>query len=51
MKPRLGRRNKNDEGRYSNCTYVVWDIDLRNVFVDASGDMYVVDAEIRKVDN
>ena len=27
---------------------VVWDVVPRNVLVDADGDMYVVDAEIKK---
>ena len=45
----LGFTKENDEGRYSNGTYVVWDVVPRNVLVDADGDMYVVDAEIRKV--
>ena len=45
----LGFSEENDEGRYSNGTYVVWDVVPRNVLVDADGDMYVVDAEIRKV--
>ena len=45
----LGFSKENDEGRYSNGTYVVWDVVPRNVLVDADGDMYVVDAEIKKV--
>ena len=45
----LGFTKENDEGRYSNGTYVVWDIVPRNVLVDADGDMYVVDAEIKKM--
>ena len=32
---------------YSNGTYLVWDVVPRNVLVDADGDMYVVDAEIK----
>ena len=43
----LGFTKENDEGRYSNGTYVVWDVVPRNVLVDADGDMYVVDAEIK----
>ena len=42
----LGFTKENDEGRYSNGTYVVWDVVPRNVLVDADGDMYVIDAEI-----
>ena len=33
----------------SNETYVVWDVVPRNVLVDADGDMYVVDAKIKKL--
>ena len=44
----LGFTKENVEGRYSNGTYVVWDVLPRNVLVDADGDIYVVDAEIKK---
>ena len=44
----LGFTKENDEGRYSNGTYLVWDVLPRNVLVDADGDMYVVDAEIKR---
>lgn len=47
----LGFTKENDGGRYSNGTYVVWDVVPRNVLVDADGDMYVVDAEIKIVKN
>lgn len=43
----LGFTKENDEGRYSNGKYVVWDVVPRNVLVDSDGDMYVVDAEIK----
>ena len=43
----LGFAKENNEGRYSNGTYIVWDVVPRNVLVDADGDMYVVDAEIK----
>ena len=46
----LGFTKENDEGRYSNGTYVVWDVVPRNVLVDADGDMYVVDAEIMNIE-
>ena len=45
----LGFTKENNEGRYTNGTYVVWDVVPRNVLVDADGDMYVVDAEIKKL--
>ena len=44
----LGFTKENDVGRYSNGTYLVWDVLPRNVLVDADGDIYVVDAEIKK---
>ena len=44
----LGFTKENNEGRYSNGTYLVWDVVPRNVLVDADGDIYVVDAEIKK---
>ena len=42
----LGFLKKNNDGRYANSDYEVWDLVPRNVLVDADGDMYVVDAEI-----
>ena len=45
----LGFVKQNEVGRYSNATYIVWDLVPRNVLVDADGDMYVVDAEIKKI--
>jgi len=47
----LGFIKENDEGRYTNGEYLVWDVVPRNVLVDADGDMYVVDAEIKIVKN
>ena len=43
----LGFTKEKDKGRYANGTYLVWDVVPRNVLVDADGDMYVVDAEIK----
>ena len=43
----IGFTKENDEGRYSNGTYIVWDVVPRNVLADTDGDMYVVDAEIK----
>jgi hypothetical protein len=45
----LGFTKENDEGRYSNGAYVVWDVVPRNVLADTDGDMYVVDAEMKKL--
>ena len=36
-------------GHYSNDIYEVWDILPRNVLVDSEGDIYVIDAEIKKI--
>lgn len=45
----LGFTKENDEGRYSNDKYVVWDVVPRNVLADEDGDMYVVDAEMKSI--
>lgn len=45
----LGFEKTNTEGRFSNNTYEVWDLVPRNVLVDAEGDIYVVDAEIKHI--
>ena len=42
----LGFR-KTGEGRYENDVYEVWDVLPKNVLKSASGNIYVVDAEIR----
>lgn len=44
----LGFTKKNNEGRFVNDMYEVWDLVPRNVLKDKDGDMYVVDAEIKK---
>ena len=44
----LGFTKRNNEGRFVNNMYEVWDLVPRNVLKDKDGDMYVVDAEIRK---
>ena len=46
----IGFTKENIEGRFTNGDYVVWDLVPRNVLIDADGDMYVVDAEIKKAD-
>ena len=38
---------KQEEGRYANHTYEVWDLLPRNVLKDTDGDIYVIDAEIK----
>jgi len=45
----LGFVKKNYEGRFANDVYEVWDIVPRNVLKDKDGDIYVVDAEIKKL--
>ena len=45
----LGFEKGNEEGRFSNDTYEVWDVLPRNVLVDDEGDIFVVDAEIKSL--
>ena len=45
----LGFTKENSVGRYSNGTYLVWDVVPRNALVDSDGDIYVVDAEIKRI--
>lgn len=44
----IGFIKKNNEGRYANNEYEVWDLVPRNVLKDKDGDMYVIDAEIAR---
>lgn len=37
-------------GGWKNETYLVWDLLPKNVLVDRDGDIYVIDAEIRKIE-
>jgi hypothetical protein len=43
----LGFVKQNDEGRYANEKYEVWDLVPRNVLKDKEGDIFIVDAEIK----
>jgi len=45
----IGFTKLNDKGRFANEEYAVWDLVPRNVLRDKDGDMYVVDAEIAKI--
>ena len=45
----LGFSKKNSEGRFINQDYEVWDLLPRNVLKDSDGDIYIVDAEIKKI--
>ena len=47
----IGFTKKNYEGRFANNMYEVWDLVPRNVLKDKDGDIYVVDAEIKAVQN
>ena len=44
----LGFEKQNDEGRYSNKDFQVWDLVPRNVLKDKDGDLYIVDSEIAR---
>ena len=43
----LGFEKTSTPGRFSNKSYEIWDLLPRNVLVDADGDIFVVDAEIK----
>ena len=42
----IGFTKQNDEGRYANNEFVVWDLVPRNVLRDKDGDIFIIDAEI-----
>lgn len=44
----LGFNREDVVGRYSNPDYIVWDLIPRNALHDRDGDIFVVDAEIKK---
>ena len=44
----IGFTKQNDEGRYANAEYEVWDLVPRNVLRDKDGDIFIIDAEIAK---
>ena len=44
----IGFTKQNNEGRFSNDEYVVWDLVPRNVLRDRDGDIFIIDAEIAK---
>ena len=44
----LGFNREEGTGRYSNAKYLVWDLIPRNVLRDRDGDVFVVDAEIKR---
>ena len=45
----LGFEKTSEEGRFSNGIYEAWDLLPRNVLVDADGDIFVVDSEIKRL--
>lgn len=45
----LGFEKITEEGRFRNNEYEVWDVVPRNVLVDDDGDIFVVDAEIKRI--
>ena len=44
----IGFNREDIVGRYSNAAYIIWDLLPRNVLRDRDGDIFVVDAEIKK---
>ena len=44
----LGFNREEGEGRYSNAEYTVWDLVPKNVLRDQDGDIFVIDAEIKR---
>ena len=44
----IGFTKVNENGRFANGEFEVWDLVPRNVLQDCDGDIYVVDAEIKK---
>ena len=45
----LGFTKTEHKGHFTNGTYKAWDLLPRNVLVDKDGDLYVVDAEIKRL--
>ena len=45
----LGFEKTAEKGRYRNNQYEAWDIVPRNVLIDYEGDIFVVDAEIKRI--
>ena len=44
----IGFSKMADDGHYANAIYEVWDLLPRNVLKDNEGDLFVIDAEIKK---
>lgn len=43
----IGFSKLNNEGRYANADFEVWDLVPRNVLKDNGGDVFIIDAEIK----
>ena len=43
----IGFTKLNNEGRYANDDFEVWDLVPRNVLKDSGGDIFIIDAEIK----
>ena len=43
----IGFTKMNNEGRYANPDFEVWDLVPRNVLKDKGGDIFIIDAEIK----
>ena len=46
----MGFEKTSEVGRYRNRQYEVWDVIPRNALVDDEGDIFVVDAEIKRIE-
>jgi len=45
----IGFEKTSEDGHFTNGIYEAWDLVPRNVLVDSEGDIYVVDAEIKRL--
>ena len=45
----IGFEKVDGEGRFSNGSFLVLDVIPRNVLIDRDGDIFVVDAEIKRI--
>jgi hypothetical protein len=44
----IGFVKLNDKGRFANAEYEAWDLVPRNVLKDKEGDIFIIDAEIKR---
>ncbi|MBR6077228.1 MAG: hypothetical protein IKP63_02620 [Paludibacteraceae bacterium] len=45
----IGFNKEDTAGRFSNAMYIIWDVIPRNALRDKDGDIYVIDAELKKI--